>query len=225
MCWYVAEGYTRLLKTKEQPVPQRVLDGLASLVEFLMSEVRLIEGNTNGAGDAGKKDAKDMVPSDRVKDPGALARELRWRVRVAINGESGDEGGTRLKGYTASKHKPAAGQKRKRGNSDKERLTREGSPASESQSDTSRMMFKNFTPRPWDAVKTTEAQTLRLEGEAPPLLESVDVEMEDDRPVGALERRTSSVVKVRRIGDGSVVEREVVTRVREVWKADSLKGS
>ena len=40
--------------------------------------------------DHAKREAREQVPNDRVKDAPALARELRWRVRLA-RGESSDD--------------------------------------------------------------------------------------------------------------------------------------
>lgn len=214
ICWYVAEGYVRLLKTKEQPIPQRVLEGLVELMDFLMSEVRLIEGVGN---DVGRKEAREMVPGDKVKDPGALARELRWRLRVAVDGESGDEGGLRSRSGAATKHTTS----RKRKRTASERLddgllvSRESSTAA---SDIARSsMFRNFTPKPWDSVNTTKGNVVRSFGEKAP----VDFGFE----TGTMESRADAVVKLRKLGDGRMVEREIVTRVREVWKADLVNGS
>ncbi|KAG9089737.1 JmjC domain-containing histone demethylation protein 1, partial [Ceratobasidium sp. 392] len=102
ICWYAADKYVRDLKAKEEFSP-RVLEGLTALASFLVGEARSIERGTG-------KEAREHVPGDRIKEPGALARELRWRVRNARGVDSDGEGGPM--------HVPApthtAGVKRKR---------------------------------------------------------------------------------------------------------------
>jgi len=48
---------------------------------------RTIEKGTEAA----KREAKEQVPFDKIKDPASMARELRWRVRAAAGVDSGVE--------------------------------------------------------------------------------------------------------------------------------------
>ena len=72
LCWYAAEKYLRDLKGKEE-FPPRVLEGIEALADFLVSEARTMERGSDSA----KRQAKEDVPGDRIKDAPALARELR----------------------------------------------------------------------------------------------------------------------------------------------------
>ncbi len=79
----------------------RVLEGILTLAEFLVGEARILESGSDQA----KKETKEQVPVDRVKDAPAVARELRWRVKQALGYSSDDEGSGRRSG---------AGSKRRR---------------------------------------------------------------------------------------------------------------
>ena len=78
LCWYVGEKYLRDLRSREDFTP-RVLESIEALSEFLVSEARAMERSPESV----KRDIRDQVPGDKVKDAPALARELRWRVRLA----------------------------------------------------------------------------------------------------------------------------------------------
>lgn len=221
MCWYVGEAYTRALRNKEDICP-RILPELRTLSDFLVSEARLIE---NTANDSTKKETKDMVPADKVPDPPALARELRWRLRLLLDGESGDEKPTKqvnghgiVNGGARSKRStPSNGVKRKRLANDE----RAGSQDT-MLSDSAGGIFKNYTPRPWESVKKTDG--LVLKRSAVPLPEDWEAGANvGSSRVGDLETRTDSVVKVRRVeGEkGKVIlERETIVRTKEVWCAE-----
>ncbi|KAH9483854.1 JmjC domain-containing histone demethylation protein 1 [Psilocybe cubensis] len=93
LCWYVGDKYLRDLKSASgASYPPRVLDGMLRLAEFLVSEARVLETGS----DAAKKEAKESIPADRVKDGPAVARELRWRVKQAM-GYASDEEGSKTK--------------------------------------------------------------------------------------------------------------------------------
>ncbi|KAG8874642.1 JmjC domain-containing histone demethylation protein 1 [Tulasnella sp. 331] len=256
ICWYVAEHYVQLLKTplnttstttaaastlntkdsNQLPISLRILEGLVALSDFLMSEVRLIEsGGGHGGTDvvvAGRREAKDMVPPDRVKDPSALAREFRWRVRMAVDGESGDEGGGRSagkagkgKGISVKRKRGAAGTGAN-GKEDAAAVATEGVERSRESSAMSTIsppshnntpIFRNYVPRQWDSVTRGEGKVARTSGATTP----PDVGEKEDIRRGDLETRTDTVVKMRRIADGKKVERETVTRVMEVWTLGS----
>jgi hypothetical protein len=162
---------------------------MLSLADFLVSEVRLLECGTELA----KKEVKDQIPFDRVKDAAALARELRWRVRVAAGHSSDDEAGEvqMTNGYR--------GMKRKR---------------SECREDLLR--FKNFKPRQWDKVTEKDGMVEEkvIKSKRPDTLESWQSDDEGDGNARVSVRR-NVLVKLRyRAG---VLERERIERVVEEW--------
>ncbi|TFY81734.1 hypothetical protein EWM64_g2277 [Hericium alpestre] len=145
LCWYVAEKYLRDLKAKEE-FSSRVLDSIEAITHFLVSEARTMERGS----DAAKRQAKEQVPGDRVKDAPALARELRWRVRMAAGYDSDGEAGPSEPRKGA---RPAHVNKRKRNEDDAEERE---SPS----------IFRNFRPKRWDGVEEVadppKDQTLRI---------------------------------------------------------------
>jgi F-box/leucine-rich repeat protein 10/11 len=159
--------------------------------------------------DQAKKEAKEQVPSDRVKDAAALARELRWRVRLAAGYESDDEGLVRnvapvINGVTANKRK------RSQADSGDDRLAK----------------FKNFKPRIWETVSEVVAEndrrvvkTSKPDGD---LWKDRWVDWEDNVPEGLdtdeadVSRKRDVIIKVRRTATG--VERQRVERVVEEWR-------
>ena len=143
LCWYVGERYLRDLKAKEE-LSRRVLESLDALATFLVAECRVMDRSSDNNL---RKDTRDQVPSEKVKDPAALARELRWRVRLAAGGDSGDELSPIR--YEAGSINGGVGHKRKREYDHSG--SREGSAP---------VKFKHWTPKPWDVV---EMQPLRTE--------------------------------------------------------------
>ena len=111
LSWYVGEKYLRDLRARED-FSTRVLESVEALACFLVSEVRSIERGT----EITKREAKEQVPSDRVKDPSAVARELRWRTRLALGFESDGEPSDRRKMAIADYG--CGAQKRKRTSTD-----------------------------------------------------------------------------------------------------------
>ncbi|CED82643.1 F-box protein JEMMA and related proteins with JmjC, PHD, F-box and LRR domains [Phaffia rhodozyma] len=114
LCWHVAEHYRRELQARQkiktsrktshptpnlapsslndsvsylvtEPFTPRLLDNLCCLSVYLMRQVRPRERGLN------VDSAEPEFPFDKIKDPGAVARELRWRVRKAMDDESEDE--------------------------------------------------------------------------------------------------------------------------------------
>src|ERR1700730_14607994 len=75
LCWYVGEKYLRDRRAKED-FPSRILESIEVLADFLVSEVRTMERGLESV----RRDVRDQVPNDKVKDAPAVARELRWRV-------------------------------------------------------------------------------------------------------------------------------------------------
>jgi len=183
---------------------------MAALADFLVSECRILERGP----DIAKKEAKEQVPSDRVKDPSGMAREFRWRVQHALNGPSEDEasdsGGSVVRN---------GGRKRKRTRS--ESVSEPSAPAK----------FKNFKPKPWDAIRETAAKpdtrTLRVqkpdmdsdEWKERWLLEWEDPETKDDaivEPQAEVKLHEVVMTKLRKTAKG--LERERIQRVVEEWQ-------
>jgi hypothetical protein len=204
----VGDKYLRDLRSKEE-FPPRVLDSLEALSRFLVSESRTMERGTEAA----KREAKENVPSDRVKDAPAMARELRWRVRLAAGTTSDDEG----LGHSVQKNM-VNGHKRKR------------SPASS----TADVQFKNFKPKGWDVVNELPRESgERVVNVHPPTTSDVweqkwtdwnkELEDGDAGEQATVERAMDVVIKVRKTEGG--VERQRIERVMEkwVWKGVSLK--
>jgi hypothetical protein len=211
LCWYVGEKYLRDLKAKEEFSP-RVLDSIQALSEYLVSEVRVMERGTENA----KREAREHVPTERVKDPAAVARELRWRVRIAAGHGSDDEGtGAQV---ATTNGLGVNGNKRKR---------------LDSENGEDKPNFKNFKPRVWESVKenVTESETRELKGRRPEngeewkehWIEWKD-EVEDEGEPVDVNSRQHVVVKVRRTVNG--VERQRVERVVEewTWKSKEVEG-
>lgn len=168
-----------------------------------MSEARILESGTEAA----KKEAKEQIPVDRVKDAPAFARELRWRVKLVIGYLSDDEGsGSKLRGTTT-----LAGTKRRRVED------REDAP-----------QFRNFRPKTWDSIITTAAEDSQRVIKVPKPADD-DVEWTkpfilDDMKVDEGEEATVSgqrevVIKVRRTAQG--LERQRIERTVEEWRWDS----
>ncbi len=216
LCWYAAEKYTRDLRAKEE-FPPRVLESIEALAEFLVSEVHTMERGTESA----KKEAKDQVPSDRVKDAPSLARELRWRVRLT-NGYTSDEDSKHRRKSTitasaSTTHNSVSAKKRKRaedGDLDAER-------------DSAHSPFLHFKPRAWDAIAAypTEKGHRVVKARRPVFEEAGwtkdlldwkdDGEAVEDLPEVTVERRRDVIVKVRRTEKG--IERQRVERILEEW--------
>ncbi|KAF9496072.1 Clavaminate synthase-like protein [Pleurotus eryngii] len=198
LCWYVGEKYLRDLKNKEE-FPPRVLASIAALADFLVSEARILEKGPEQV----KRESKEQVPSDRVKDPPAISRELRWRVRQALGHDSDDED---------SRPKESANHSRKR-------------PRSES-SDGVASHFRNFKPRGWDKVTSQayEDQVVQEKVQRPAIDGDDWIEtwpdtakMEEDDCILANKRiRRESMVRVRLKKDGGI-ERQRIDRILEDW--------
>ena len=187
--------------------PTRVLASLMCLAEFLVSEARILERGSEQA----KKEAKDQIPSERVKDAPAMARELRWRLKLAS-------------GYSSDEDRPQAirrGRESMNGNKRK----RVDSASSETPSG----RFKNFMPRSWDRVVETSSdnETVRMRLKAPGNGEDWkeqwsgwDKDGDEDGDEVEIKRQREVVVKLRRTLKG--VERHRIERVVEEWVWDDI---
>lgn len=204
LCWYVADKYLRDIKAKEE-FSSRIYEGIEALAGFLVSQVRTIE---RGA-DQAKKDAKEQIPTERVKDPAALARELRWRVRLAAGYESDYDGDTRTEAKVADSH--YVGNKRKRSQLD---IVNDRT-----------FVFKNFKPKIWEIVseEAVEHHNRIMKARKPEgdlrkgqWMDWNDdsIEADDGDDVDVI-RREDVTIKVRRTVSG--LERQRVERVIEEW--------
>ncbi|CUA72263.1 PHD finger and JmjC domain protein, putative [Rhizoctonia solani] len=214
MCWYAADKYVRDLKAKED-LSLRVLEGLASLATFLVSEARAIE--RGGAKDK-DKEAKDQVPGDRVREPGSLARELRWRVRNARGLDSDGEGSGSPVPPVPSTNGVGSGAKRKR--------TEEPVvvPKIEEEKPESPVVFRNFVPRKWNEVRRDSVvTTCFVDPESIHEEEAMD-KLVQEGTTGAAELQTKvdTIVKTRRFNqDGkTVVERQTIMRTLDIYTWD-----
>lgn len=193
-----------------------MLEGIEALAEFLVSEARTMERGTDSA----KRQAKEEVPGDRIKDAPALARELRWRVRHASGYSSDGEG----RSSRHSKSKPAVngapdhatngvGNKRKRSAADIGEESME--------------LFRNFKPPGWERVDerpaATESTVVKARRPREDSSDWAEEWLRGGENVGAgegeeahVERRRDVIVKVRRTATG--LERQIVERVFEHWQ-------
>ncbi|KAH8829714.1 JmjC domain-containing histone demethylation protein 1 [Flagelloscypha sp. PMI_526] len=202
LCWYVCEQTLRSFKASPPPeLSERMLSSMLSLAEFLVSQVRLIEKGS----DAAKKEARENVPSDRVKDGPALAREFRWRTKQLLGEDSSDEMPSRRSNGTAN------GVKRKRGQDTDDEFDR----------------FRNYAPKPWAETLTTTGEESQWRSKAVrPEPEDVlwtkqwaDIgadKLEEGGEGGALvSAQTETTIKLRRIEHG--IERQRIQRTLERW--------
>ncbi|TFK25004.1 JmjC domain-containing histone demethylation protein 1 [Coprinopsis marcescibilis] len=173
---------------------------MLDLANFLVSEVRILERGSEQA----KKEVKEQIPVDRVKDAPALARELRWRARLALGNTSADEQDGAAANGAKRKRETASG----------------GGP------------FRNFKPKVWDDVaedsEVGESKQLKCtwpkpssgDGWTSAWLSSTEPEGgegEDDNKM-AVNYHKERCVKVRRTQTG--IERHRIERIVEHWEWD-----
>ncbi|KAH9946403.1 Clavaminate synthase-like protein [Epithele typhae] len=218
LCWYAAEKYIRDLKAKEE-FPPPVLEGIEAIAEFLVQETRTMERGT----DAAKRQAKEEVPGDRIKDPHAVARELRWRARHAAGYASDDDSRGHRRTKTAVNGDTSA-------NGASHKRKRTGVDASEDGSE----LFRNFKRPGWEKVEEQkpekESALARAPRPKPGTSQWTDAwaswEAVADGPDGEdaqVERQREVIVKVRRTARG--LERQRVERVLEEWTWTSASAS
>ncbi|KAG6379102.1 hypothetical protein JVT61DRAFT_11538 [Boletus reticuloceps] len=218
LCWYVADKYFRDIKAKEEFSP-RVLESLVALCSYLVSEVRAMERGSEAA----KRDAKEHVPTDRIKDAPALARELRWRVRLAAGTTSDDEGNERpLKKALTNGNGSASvngGVKRKRSPIEMQ--------GPETETSLGRVQFRNFQPKGWDVVEDLpkEEETATVQAVYPEEVVGLqqrwvkwddETSGEDGGRQALVERKREITVRARKIDGG--LERQRIERVFEKWE-------
>jgi F-box/leucine-rich repeat protein 10/11 len=175
------------MKAREEPSP-RVLESILSLADFLVSESRIIERGSETA----KKEAKENVPGEKVKDAPATARELRWRAKHAL-------------GYTSdteddhTHHDQCGGAIR-----------------------TPVAVFKNFVPKKWDRVVDEDAgeEVAKVRALRPDSLDEWVTTWTDGREgngAGEAEvlKRRKTLFRVRKTESG--IERQRIERTIEDW--------
>jgi hypothetical protein len=214
LCWYVGEKYLRDLRAKEDFTP-RVLESIEALSEFLVSEARAMERSPESV----KRDIRDQVPADRVKDAPALARELRWRVRLAGGYTSDGDQPDRPRGQEEPTPKDV-GRKRKR----------DSEPPSTDLAIPSDSIFRNFRPKIWETVEEEHEESMRhlTVQNIGPLVESLS-EWKDEPPNAAegrevdVGRKRQVILKTRKNVHG--FERQRIERVLERWSWDDAVAS
>lgn len=183
----MGEGHLRDLKAREELSP-RVLESILSLADFLVSESRIIE---RGA-EAAKKESKESVPGEKVKDAPALARELRWRVKHAMGYMSDSEGDRtqddQCRGVIRA---PLA-------------------------------VFKNFVPKKWDRVVDEDAgeESTKVRATRPDSLDEwvtnwIGGWEEDGAGEAEVLKRRKVMFRVRKTESG--IERQRIERTVEDW--------
>jgi len=217
LCWYVGEKVLQQLKAKEE-FPTRVLESMLSLCNFLVSEVRSLEkkGSTN-------RESREAIPGEKIKDAPALARELRWRLRVALGVDSGDEARPRPKTTTVTN----GINKRKRPSPDHEEAI---GPAELEK-------FRHFKPRAWDAERrfptSHEVLERQIGKEASEgfWLEWADNDSDstplEDGVTAKAQCTTDTLVRLHKFDRDGVryVERHKSIQVREVWELPGASGA
>lgn len=202
---------------------QRILDSISVLADFLVCEARIIEARAGqGApSDMARKESKDAVPADKVKDAPALARELRWRIRNALNVTSGDEGSSRrAKSWQVSSNS-TNGVKRKREEDDSTEFgeTEHGRP-----------IFRNWRRGGWDKeeflpkrLETVTARRKRPYDNLQAWMNDAAVNSDDlDTEEAIIDISTEVIIKVRKVRQGNskedILERQRVERRVEVYR-------
>lgn len=183
--------------------PPRVLASMLALAEFLVSEARILERGSEQA----KKEVKDQIPSERIKDGPAMARELRWRLKSAA-------------GYFSDDDRPQGNRKGGLNGNKRKRLD-SGS------SEVNSRRFRNFMPKSWERVveQATENETVRMKMKVPESGEDLkeewgewDKDGDEDGDEAEVRRQREIIVKVRRTLKG--MERQRIERVVEEWLWD-----
>ncbi|KAI5834455.1 Clavaminate synthase-like protein [Schizophyllum commune Tattone D] len=201
LCWYVGEKYLRDLKTPNATQPSaRELASILYLADFLVAQARLLERG----GETAKKEVQQDIPSDRVKDAPALARELRWRLRLAAGEDSDDERSStpHLNGHSHLKRKRI-----------------------KSETPDEHARFRNFRPKIWgkvteeqNVVETRQAKAARPGDEEAWMdrwVSWADGMEEDGAEEAQVQSKKDVVSRVRKTATG--LERQRVERIYEAW--------
>ena len=170
--------------------------------------------------EAAKRDVKEQVPSDRIKDAPALARELRWRVRLAAGTTSDDEehGRPFKKALTNGSANVHGGVKRKRSPMEMH--------GTETGTTLGRVQFRNFQPKVWDVAedlpKEEETQTVQAVYPEEVGWQQRWTKWDDGALVGdagrqaLVGRKREITIRARKIDGG--LERQRIERMFERWE-------
>lgn len=183
----MGESYLRDLKAREELSP-RVQESILSLAEFLVSESRTVERGSEAA----KKESRENIPGEKVKDAPAMARELRWRAKHALGCTSDTEGG-----HT---HNDRCGETIR----------------------TPVRAFKNFVPKKWDRVVDEDAgdEVTKVRVSRPDSLDEwvttwTDEWQGDGAGEAEVLKRRKVMFRVRKTESG--IERQRIERTIEDW--------
>lgn len=183
----MGESYLRDLKAREELSP-RVLESVLSLAGFLVNESRIIERGSEAA----KKESKESIPGEKVKDAPAIARELRWRAKHAL-------------GYTSDTEDDRAHDDRCRG------MIR-----------TPVAVFKNFVPKRWDRVVDEDAreEVIKVRASRPDSLDEWVTAwttgwQDDGKGEAEVLKRRKVLFRIRKTESG--IERQRIERTIEDW--------
>lgn len=199
LCWYVGDKVLRDVKLSGgTAMPPRVLESMLALVGFLVSEARTLEKGS----EAQRKEVREQIPSDRIKDASAMARELRWRVKLAG-------------GYASDEELEC-----KASNPNKRRRVVSSSPIPEY----CKGPFRNFRPKAWDSIKEdklideTKMERRKRPGESKNWTEDWIEEnpIQEESDEAEVKRRHELIFKVRKTAEG--VERHRIERIIELWR-------
>lgn len=183
------------------------MKSLDALAGFLVSEARIIERGSELA----KKEARENVPGDRVKDPGLLARELRWRVRSAAGVDSDAELGDDGDG-TVVKRDPAAsrdGFKRRR------------------RDEASEPLFRNWQPPEWINVEDMPMHVMHDTMKVEEMTEGGVNWMAQEGLKGDVMRtvKTNGINKLRKLDNGSLERYSVVRTVEHITPSGASEST
>jgi F-box/leucine-rich repeat protein 10/11 len=203
LSWYVGEKFLRDLRAKEE-FPTRVLESVEAVARFLVSQARDLERGPEAA----RREAREQVPADRVKDPSAVARELRWRARLALEWESDLESADGPKSAAEGSDRST---KRNRPTDDKWEVDAQ---------------FRNFQPKAWQFADRKSEQRTERKYKARPMTDNELLKGEWLEDVAGMEVGSSEEVtitsrkmvttKVRKTMSG--IERQRVESVIEKWE-------
>lgn len=184
----MGEGCLRDLKAREELLP-RVLESILSLADFLVSESRIIE---RGA-EAAKKESRESIPGEKVKDAPALARELRWRVKHALGYMSDTEDDHNHEDQCKGAVRTPVG------------------------------VFKNFVPKRWERVVDEDAGEVltKVRAMRPDSLDEwattwTDGWKDDEAGEAEVLKRRKVMFRVRKTESG--IERQRIERTIENWR-------
>lgn len=166
-----------------------------------------------------------------MRDPGALARELRWRVRNARGVDSDGEGGAPGPVTSSASTSGGTTAKRKRTEEPSSAVSENGASKVNENGNgiavTSELpvKFRNFVPRGW--VETRRDSAVSTCWVAPDSIqEEEEAKLVPEGSPGAaeLQTRVDTIIKTRRSEgeDGKIVqERQTITRTLDIYTWDS----